>query len=157
MRKYVRSLVTREAAGQLAKVGVIGVFNTVVDFGLFNVFRMLSVPRNWALALAFGIATFVSYGLNRRWSFRLTDGRVVLRETVNFYIINAVSLAVTFLVVEAADFLFGPLDRVGENIAKFAAVVIILLPKFAGYRDIVFRQAIREHKRRDVTTAVDGD
>lgn len=153
MRNYIRSFVTREAAGQLAKVGVIGVFNTVVDFGLFNAFRMVSIPRNWALALAFAIATFVSYGLNRRWSFQLTDGHVRLRETVNFYLINAASLGVTFLVVEAADVLFGPLSRLGENVAKFAAVVIILMPKFAGYRDIVFRHAIRESKGHNVAAA----
>ncbi len=157
MKDYFRSFATREAAGQLVKVGVIGVFNTVVDFGLFNVFRSVSMPRNWALALAFAIATFVSYGLNRRWSFQLTDGHVKLRETVNFYLINAASLGVTFLVVEAADVVFGPLTRIGENVAKFAAVIIILIPKFAGYRDIVFRHAIREHKNRNVTAASDVD
>lgn len=157
MRNYMRSFVTRESAGQLVKVGIIGVFNTVVDFGLFNVFRFASMPRNWALALAFAIATFVSYGLNRRWSFRLTDGHVKLRETVHFYIINAASLGVTFLVVEAADVLFGPLSRLGENVAKFAAVVIILIPKFAGYRDIVFRHAIREHKSRNVAAGADRE
>ena len=31
MKEYMRSLATREAAGQFVKVGVIGVFNTVVD------------------------------------------------------------------------------------------------------------------------------
>lgn len=157
MKDYFRSFATREAAGQIVKVGVIGVFNTVVDFGLFNVFRSVSMPRNWALALAFAIATFVSYGLNRRWSFQLTDGHVKLRETVHFYLINAASLGVTFLVVEAADVVFGPLTRIGENVAKFAAVIIILIPKFAGYRDIVFRHAIREHKNRNVTAASDVD
>ncbi len=157
MKNYVRSLVTREAAGQFVKVGVIGVFNTVVDFGLFNVFRAAQVPRNWAIALAFGIATFVSYRLNRRWSFQLTDGHVRIREALNFYIINAVSLAVTFLVVEAADVLFGPLSLLGENLAKVAAVLIILVPKFAGYRDIVFRHAIREHKSGNVGAGLDRE
>jgi len=157
VKRYMRSFVTRETAGQLVKVGIIGVFNTVVDFGLFNGFRSMATPRNWALALAFAIATFVSYGLNRRWSFQLTDGHVKLRETVHFYIINAVSLGVTFVVVEAADAVFGPLTRFGENVAKLAAVAIIVMPKFAGYRDIVFRHAIRQHKARRVAAGVERD
>jgi hypothetical protein len=89
----------------------------------------------------------VSYLLNRRWSFQLTDGKVSFRETAQFYAINLVAWAVTLGVVELADVVFGPLSLFGENLAKLAAVVVILIPKFVGYRDVVFRRALRADGR----------
>ncbi len=74
MKNYLRSFATKEAARQFASVGLIGVFNTVVDFGAFNVLRSVSIPRNWAIVLAFSFATFISYLLNRRWTFRIRSG-----------------------------------------------------------------------------------
>jgi putative flippase GtrA len=144
---YLKTFMTTETAGQFAKVGAIGILNTVVDFGLFNILRVGGMSRNWAITVAFAVATFVSYMLNRRWSFQLTDGKVSLRETVNFYAINIVAWLVTIFIVQAADWLFGPLSLAGENFAKLAAVLVILIPKFAGYRDIVFRKALSEDGR----------
>jgi putative flippase GtrA len=149
VRNYLRTFANRETARQFVSVGVIGALNTVVDFGLFNVLRAVDIPRNWAITVAFATATFVSYLLNRRVSFRLTDGKVSLRETVHFYAINVAAWAVTLLVVEVADALYGPLSILGENVAKVAAVVIVLIPKFAGYRDIVFRRALDDARASD--------
>ncbi len=144
---YLKTFMTTETASQFVKVGTIGLLNTVVDFGLFNMLRVGGVPRNWAITVAFAVATFVSYLLNRRWSFQLTDGKVSLRETINFYAINIVAWLVTIIIVQLADWLFGPLSLAGENVAKLAAVLVILIPKFAGYRDIVFRKALTEEGR----------
>lgn len=157
MKDYLKTFATRETARQFAAVGVIGMLNTVVDFGVFNVFRAASVPRNWAITGAFAAATFVSYLLNRRYSFRLTDGKVSLRETLNFYAINVVAWAVTILVVALADNLYGPLTLLGENLAKVAAVIIVLIPKFAGYRDIVFRKALRKAETAPADAISNGD
>jgi putative flippase GtrA len=144
---YIKTFMTTETANQFVKVGTIGVLNTVVDFGLFNVLRVGGMSRNWAITVAFAVATLVSYLLNRRWSFQLTDGKVSLRETVNFYGINLVAWLVTILIVQLADWIFGPLSLAGENVAKLMAVFVILIPKFAGYRDIVFRKALNEDGR----------
>jgi len=147
MNNYLKTFMNSETASQFVKVGIIGILNTIVDFGLFNMLRLGGVPRNWAITFAFAVATFVSYLVNRRWSFELTDGKVSLRETTNFYAINIVAWLVTIGIVQAADWLFGPLSLMGENVAKFAAVVVILIPKFVGYRDIVFRKALTEEGR----------
>ena len=152
MNSYLKTFLNRESASQFIKVGTIGLLNTVVDFSLFNMLRVGGVPRNWAITVAFAVATFVSYLLNRRWSFKLTDGRVSLRETINFYAINIVAWLVTIGIVQIAEWLFGPLSLLGENVAKFAAVVVILIPKFAGYRDIVFRKALSADGRDPVAS-----
>ncbi len=50
--------------------------------------------------------------------------------------------AVTQGVVGGADWMWGPLTRPQQNLFYLAASVVIILPKFAGYRDIVFRKAL---------------
>jgi putative flippase GtrA len=158
MKSYLRSFASREAAGQITKVALVGVANTVLDFAVFNVLRSGGMSRFWSITLALLTATFVSYVLNRRWTFALAHGQGSMRETLQFYAINLAAWAVTLGVVAAADSLFGPLTQLGENVAKLAAVVIILLPKFAGYRDVVFRKAIddREAGRPGVVVGRDG-
>jgi len=153
VKQYVKSLFTREAIQQLVKVGLVGVVNTVISFTLFNV--LLTVlggtktvddgfnwEQFWAIAISFAIATFVSYLLNRRWTFDLTDPGEARRETAHFYLLNLIAWAVTQVFVGGADWLWGPLTRIGQNLAYLAAAVVIIVPKFAGYRDIVFRKAI---------------
>ena len=153
MKKYVRSLFTPAAFQQLIKVGLVGVVNTVVSFTLFNVLLTIlggtktvdegfNWEQFWSIAIAFVIATFVSYALNRRWTFDLEQRRGARRETAHFFAINLVAWAVTQGLVGGADWLWGPLSRLGQNLAYLAAAAIIILPKFAGYRDIVFRRAI---------------
>ena len=148
MIDYLKSFFTKHALGQLGKLAVIGLINTAVDFVLFNIFRF---RLDWNLALAvsvaFILATFVSYVLNRRWTFQLRDGWVRAGETGMFFVVNAVALAVTNGIVLGADAWFGPLGPFGANAAKVVAAVIILLPKFAGYRDVVFRRAVARASR----------
>lgn len=148
MISYLRSFFTRHALGQLGKLAVIGLVNTAVDFLLFNLFRF---QLAWGLAtsvtVAFVLATFVSYVLNRRWTFQLRDSWFKAGETGMFLLVNAVALAVTNGIVLGADAWLGPLGPVGANAAKVAAAVIILLPKFAGYRDVVFRRAVARAPR----------
>ncbi len=147
MNGYLQTFLTRETAGQFVKTGFVGVVNTIVSFAVFNVMRIAGLSVFWAVTVAFAVATLVSYVLNRRWSFRLTDGGENVRETVRFYVINVFAWAATQLLMWLADVWFGPLSRLGENVALLAASVIILIPKFASYRDLVFRRALDD---RDV-------
>lgn len=138
---------------QLIKVSIVGVANTVVSFTLFNLFLGLlggtktvadgfNWEQFWSIALSFLIATFVSYLLNRRWTFQLDDSGNMRSETMRFVGINIAAWAVTQGIVGGADWLWGPLTRMEQNLFYLVASGLIILPKFAGYRDIVFRKAI---------------
>lgn len=144
---YLKSFFTAEALGQMGKLAVIGVLNTAVDFALFNVFLLLRWPLAVAVTVAFLLATVVSYVLNRRWTFQLRDSWFKAGETGMFVIVNGIALAVTNGIVLGADLWLGPLSALGANLAKLAAAVVILLPKFAGYRDVVFRRAVARAPR----------
>lgn len=164
MKNYVKSLFTPTAVRQLIKVGLVGVVNTVVSFTLFNIFLIVlggtktvdegfNWEQFWSIALSFLIATFVSYALNRRWTFQLSEPGEMRRETLHFVGINVVAWAVTQLVVGGADWLWGPLSRLQQNLFYLLAAVFIIVPKFAGYRDIVFRKAIDAQADADRVTS----
>ena len=144
MKKYLKTFANRESMNQAVKVGIVGVFNTIVSFTLFNVFRATGISPQWALAISFALTTFMSYLINRRWTFALKDGRVSGRETASFFGVNIVAYAVSAGIMAMAQTWFGPLTRFGENMVLVVAAGLLILPKLAGYRDIVFGRALDE-------------
>jgi len=140
---YLKTFLTREAGRQFAKLALIGFVNTAVYFAALNVLRTLEVALFWRVTISFAVATLVSYLLNRRWTFRLEGGMGPLRETLAFFVVNVVAWGVTVALVLGADALFGPLSRLDENVVNLAAGMLILLPKLASYRDLVFRRSLR--------------
>ena len=93
MRNYFASFMTKEALEQFVKVGLVGIANTVVSFALFNVFLWMGWWSVIAVSAAFAITTFMSYLLNRAWTFEIKDGKVSGRETANFYLVNLAAWA----------------------------------------------------------------
>jgi len=138
---YIRSFFDRRGLSQMAKLVIIGFVNTGVDFAVFNALPS-SLPLFWRVTIAFAVATEVSYLLNRRWTFQLRGGEGVARETITFFLVNGVAWAATVGIVLGAEALFGDLSRIEENLAKLVAGVVILLPKLATYRDLVFRRSL---------------
>jgi putative flippase GtrA len=144
MKNYFASFMTKQALEQFVKVGLVGLANTVASFALFNVFLWFGWWSVLAVSAAFAITTFMSYLLNRAWTFELKDGKMSGRETVNFYLVNLAAWAGTAGSMWLAETFFGPLSTVAANMVYLTASIVILLPKFASYRDIVFGKAIRE-------------
>ena len=154
MKAYLRSLVTREAVGQFLRLGVIGGLNTVVYFVLLNVlFSVVHLSDFGSVTWAFALATGLSYVLNRRWTFQIKEGRGSLRETLAFYAVNLAAWAATVGLVEFAEAIFGTSTALQLNIASLAATAIILIPKFASYRDLVFRKALGDARAVEKVTA----
>ncbi|MBM3694328.1 MAG: GtrA family protein [Actinobacteria bacterium] len=146
MISYLRSFFNRAGVEQMIKLALIGVVNTGVYFAMLNILISLSVPLFWRVTISFAVATEVSYLLNRRWTFRLKGGIGPWRETAVFFVVNGLAWGVTLAIVLGADALFGPLSRLGENLANLAAGILILLPKLASYRDLVFRRSLESRR-----------
>jgi len=142
VKDYLKTFANRKSMNQAIRVGIVGVFNTVVSFSLFNVFRVTGASPQWALAISFGLTTFLSYLINRRWTFELKDGKVSGRETLSFFGVNIVAYAASAGIMALAQIWFGPLSRLGENLVLVVAAGLLILPKLAGYRDIVFGRAL---------------
>jgi len=146
MRRYLASFMTKEAFSQFIKVGLVGVANTIVSFALFNLFLWMGWWSVAAVSVAFAITTFMSYLLNRVWAFEIKDGKVSSSETVRFYLINVAAWAGTAGTMWLAEALIGPLSTIAANVVYLITSVVILVPKFASYRDIVFGKAIEEQE-----------
>ncbi len=153
MKNYVMTFANRESAIQVVKVGIVGVFNTIVSFTLFNIFLAAGLSWFWSISISFALTTFVSYLLNRRWTFSLTDGHVSAAETASFFGVNLAAYFGSVGIMWLAETLFGPLDTLGYNIALLVAAGLLILPKLAGYRDIVFGKALRADEPTPVVTA----
>ncbi len=142
LTSYLKSFKNRETLGQVIRVGFIGSFNTIVYFVVLNLF-LDPFGRFWAVTAAFTLATGLSYVLNRRWSFRIADGSVgSARESARFFVVNLVAWGLTVVVMEIADRFWGPLTRIEVNVAALFAAGLIVLPKFAAYRDVVFKKSL---------------
>jgi len=144
VREYLKTFANKESLVQVAKVATVGVFNTVATFVLFNAVRWAGSSWFVAITVAFTITTFLSYLINRRWTFALVDGHVSGRETAAFFGVNIVAYLASVGMIWLAEELFGPLTRVGENVALLVAAGILILPKLASYRDLVFGRALEE-------------
>jgi putative flippase GtrA len=145
VKTYLESFLNRKSFDQFVKVGVVGIVNTFVSFALFNLFLIgFDWPSVLSVSLAFAITTFLSYLLNRMWTFELREGRVSGRETFHFYLVNGAAWAATAGMMWFAETFFGPLSNLAANGVYLFASIVILAPKFASYRDIVFGKALAE-------------
>ena len=157
MKRYLGTFANKESLIQGVKVVIVGVFNTAASFALFNV--VLIAGSNWftAITVAWTVTTFLSYLINRRWTFALVDGHVSGRETLAFFAVNLVAYLASVGIIWLAEELFGPLSRLGYNIALLAAAGILILPKLASYRDLVFGQALKKKTEADLGRQVSRD
>lgn len=143
MRNYLKSLVHPEAMVQMVKLGFIGGFNTVVSLGLSLLFRR-AMADELAVALAWIVGTLLSYFMNRRWTFSLATAGANVRETSHFFVVNIVAGTLTVGFVWIAGLVFGELSDVQFLGAQIVASIIIVIPKFAAYRDVVFKRSLTD-------------
>lgn len=155
MKQYLQSFANKASAIQAVKVAAVGVLNTVVSFSLFNLFLVIGMAWFPSVSLSFALTTFMSYVVNRYWTFDLRDGKVSGSETVSFFGVNLVAYLATVGIMWFAEAVFGPLGTVGYNAAMLAAAGLLILPKLAGYRDIVFSKALSQPDAPAVVTVRD--
>lgn len=149
MRAYLRSFLNWESFWQMIRLGIVGTLNTIVYFVLLNVFLgVTDLTPVWSVTAAFALATFVSYVLNRRWTFRLDAARGSAGETVSFFAVSLASWGVTVALVKLAEWWLGDLSTLEVNLVNLVAAAFIVLPKFALYRDMVFRKSLEQAGKR---------
>ncbi len=140
---------------QFIKFGLVGVCNTLLDYGLFYVFFALcSLNKNLAQVLATAISMTNSYLVNRYWTFN-KSGAVRGGEIWRFIVVNLVSLLTTllclnlfhdvFMLHKGANGLLSlmsiPYALSGDNevmFCKLLAIPFSLMVNFLGNRFWVF-------------------
>lgn len=125
------------------RFGVIGGLNTVLDFGLLFVFSsLLGVPRGLANIMSTSVAFVFSFFANKRYTFKSSDKKNVIREMVLFTVVTLFGLWVIqgliihFLSPVIASFGFSSeLALLGS---KLVATIASLVWNYLLYSRVVF-------------------
>jgi putative flippase GtrA len=119
-----------------AKFLVVGGIGTVVTFAVANALH--SIGEYKAITVATLVATVITYVGNRYWSFRHREGNGTARDTVVFFILNAIGLLIYYgcigLVVDAA----GLKGKLWYNFALVVGTGLGTLFRFWSYRKWVW-------------------
>ncbi|MDO8664634.1 MAG: GtrA family protein [Candidatus Liptonbacteria bacterium] len=133
---------------QFAKFACIGVLNTTVDLGIFNLETFLYGSLPVALvfsvfkAISFLAATTNSFFWNKYWTFG-TNARPQAGEVVKFY---AIAIIGGFLnvgvatAVRTANFSFVSANTLVNFVAPICGILVVFLWNFIGYKYVVFKK-----------------
>ena len=121
---------------------LVGLLNTMVDFGLFNLLiLLLASPSGAALlacnAVAFLAANLCSYFCNRSWTFATTVS-ASFKEYSAYFGISLVGLLLNSLVLWLLT--GGVVEGFWQlNLAKVGATLVSMVWNFCGYRVLLSR------------------
>ncbi|MBI5079396.1 GtrA family protein [Candidatus Wolfebacteria bacterium] len=130
---------------QIAKFGVVGVLNTLMDWGILNALMFLSgIYLGFAYsgfkAVSFVIATINSYLWNKHWTFESGTSRD--NEFVKFLAVSVVGAFINIGIASSiVNFItpFGGISLpVWANIGAAMATVVSMVWNFSGYKFFVF-------------------
>jgi putative flippase GtrA len=103
---------------EIAKFGIVGAFNAVLDIALFNWlhFRVGIGPLT-SKTLAVMVAATSSYFMNRHWSFAHRARTGIKREYVLFVILSGIGLGIALTCLAIARYALGLTSVLALNVA----------------------------------------
>lgn len=119
---------------QFIKFAAVGVLNTMTSFIIYEIAtRHFSLHPLMANPIAFIAAVTLSFTLNKSWTFR-DRGVKYTRQYTSFFIVSAVGLAISQLIIFIVHTMLGIHDR----IAFFIAVIVVMFWNFSANRSWTF-------------------
>jgi putative flippase GtrA len=91
--------ISRELVRQVVAYGIVGVFGTLLDLGLFSALVRLGAYIPLAVTLAFFGATAAQFALNRQWSFRAYHRPAIVQAPI-YAIVTFVNWLLALALVE---------------------------------------------------------
>ena len=134
---------------QLSKFGLIGIANTVIDLGIYNLFIFMSdISSGYLIAVfkSFSVLAAIvnSYIWNKFWSFEKKETGNVGEEFTQFLLISLVGLllnvGITAFVVNVIGTPAGMAEKTWANIGGLTASILVLTWNFIGYKFFVFKK-----------------
>lgn len=142
---------------QLAKYGLIGVLNTLLNLSIINFLATLTGITAGIGAGSFAIAGFVvanthSFFWNKYWTFGARSTEEAPVQYMEFLMVTAASSLIgAALVAGLTHFVappFGLNARQWLNLANGFAIIVSLIWNFLGYKFFVFTPTPRSHGRK---------
>jgi len=133
---------------QFFRYGLIGVLNTLLDFGVLNLLSYtFKVYSGFSLVLinvvSFLISNINSYFWNKSWTFE-SQNKKVTGEFLRFFGVTAIGFLINSAILWAGTTLIEPIlglaTAMWENVVKLVATVVYIVWNFIGYKLIVFKE-----------------
>ena len=142
---------------ELLKFATVGALAFVVDVGLFNLLRLTVLDDKPLTAKTVSVvaATWVAYFGNRHWTFSHRGRRGFRRETVLFFVLNAVALGISLACLGFSHYVLGLDSQLADNLsANVIGMGIGTAFRFWSYRRWVFPLVTAEEPLEPVPAPV---
>jgi putative flippase GtrA len=135
---------------QVSKFAAVGFLNTAINFGVLNLFSIVTGVTGGLSAGGINIpgtiiAASNSYIWNKIWVFQKIDNQGFFNDVPKFALVTILGLLVNSVIIILFTSFIPPLfdfdARVWLNIGKFIATILGILVDFIGYKFLVFRKA----------------
>ncbi|MBI3442896.1 MAG: GtrA family protein [Candidatus Sungbacteria bacterium] len=132
---------------QLSKFGAVGILNTSIDFGVLNLFSLITGATAGIVIGGFNIpgqilAIANSYAWNKYWVFSQNGQNRQEQDLAKFLGVTIIGLVLnSTLVVVATTYVTPPFGLSGAtwlNVAKIFVTLFTLIWNFLGYKFFVF-------------------
>ena len=129
----------RHLVHELAKFGIVGAINTILDFGLANLLYLaLGWPSLAAKTASVAVAATSSYFMNRHWTFRHRARTGLRREYTLFFLLNGVGLLIADACILIVERGFDKTGALWFNLAQVAGLALGMVFRFTTYKRWVF-------------------
>ena len=134
---------------QLGKYGVIGVLNTFLTAGVFNLLIFIidisaGITVDLFFAVAFIVTVINSFIWNKYWSFEERKTETIAGEALRFFSVSAavaiVNISIIHLVVNIIGAPAGIDLKIWANIALALTIITAFFGNFFSYKFIVFKK-----------------
>ena len=134
---------------QLGKYGVIGVLNTFLSAGVYNLFIFITdisagITVDLFFAVAFIITVINSFIWNKYWSFEERKTETIADEALRFFGISAavaiVNIGILHMIINIIGAPANLDSKIWANIALAFTIITAFFGNFFGYKFIVFKK-----------------
>lgn len=123
----------------LVRFAIVGIGNTLVDFGMFFLLTSMGVSYVLAQVCSYSAGVINSYVWNRTWTFRVQE-KASVHQFFQFTLLNLVSLGTTVILLQLLQ-----LAAISLFTSKVIATIAGMAVNFIGSRFWVFSS---ERERR---------
>jgi len=136
---------------QVAKFGLVGALNTLIDLGVLNILILISgtsigITYSIFKGFSFVVAVINSYFWNKFWTFKKIGSGETGKEFVKFLVVSiigfGINVGIASLIVNVIGSPFtysGISEQIWANIGAVIATVFAMTWNFIGYKFIVFK------------------